>query len=85
MFLVSVIWTLPRRLSSDHPLRLGNIHANSTVIHSSCEKHQPTFSRDWTRRGEEFRRDQSRDVRQHALRLLLSQPPGHPLAAFSMR
>jgi hypothetical protein len=24
MFLVSVIWTLPRRLSSDHPLRLGN-------------------------------------------------------------
>jgi hypothetical protein len=39
MFLVSVIWTLPRRLSSDHPLRLGNIDANSTVIHSSREKH----------------------------------------------
>jgi hypothetical protein len=37
MFLVS--GACPRRLSSGHPLRLGNIDANSTVIHSSCEKH----------------------------------------------
>jgi hypothetical protein len=71
MFLVSVIWTLPRRLSSDHPLRLGNIQTNSTVIHSFCEKYQTSLSRGRTRRGEEFRRHQSCDVRN--LRLVESK------------